>query len=223
MITMVMLSGGIDSVYALYRLLRETDDVIHVHHIHLLTDTGRHIAEAQRCHRVVEYCRKNVRDFSYSETTIDHRGFPCHGFDLIAAGLEAGMVASSYLMKTRKGIDRWTVGLAQDDEVPSYRIRDARNACKANYQGETAPPDLEVFPRASVEDQVAYLPAELFDLTWSCRNPIIVKDKSGDIDKILPCKECKSCLRRASAARAAKESGFQASDVTVAAHGAGPA
>jgi 7-cyano-7-deazaguanine synthase in queuosine biosynthesis len=192
MITMVMLSGGIDSTYLLYWLLRETNDVIHAHHIHLLTDTKRHVAEAARCKQIVEYCRKEVRPFTYSESSIDHRGFPCHGYDLMAASLEAGMVASSFFMTTKKNIDQWTVGIAADDDIPPMRIRHANVCSEANCQ-EGKAPRLKIFPRLDVKDQAAYLPADLFSLTWSCRYPSIAELGAAE-----PCGKCKPCLRRAS-------------------------
>ena len=34
--TLVMLSGGVDSVYRLVKLLRETDDEVLAHHVHLV-------------------------------------------------------------------------------------------------------------------------------------------------------------------------------------------
>jgi 7-cyano-7-deazaguanine synthase in queuosine biosynthesis len=54
MISLMMLSGGIDSTYVLARLLRETDDEILVHHVHFLNNSNRHIPEAAACKKIVD-------------------------------------------------------------------------------------------------------------------------------------------------------------------------
>ena len=73
--SVLMLSGGVDSVSVLKRVLDETDEYLYVHHIHLKNDEGldckRYIKEAEACRKVVPYMKKNFRDFHYTESTID--------------------------------------------------------------------------------------------------------------------------------------------------------
>jgi hypothetical protein len=190
MITLLMFSGGLDSTYVLFKLLRDTDDVVVVHHIHLLTNLGRHVPEASSCLKIVDYCRKNIRPFSYSESAIDHRGHRCHGYDLIAAGFEAGMVASSFYAATHKYVDRWTLGVAKDDPMPAARIKHAQNCCSFNCQHRPAP-RLFLFPAVGPREEIEYLPRDLFDLTWSCRQP------TGIPHDIRPCGKCVPCRRLA--------------------------
>lgn len=200
MISLVMFSGGIDSTYALYKVLCETDDEVLVHHIHLITDLGRHVVEDAACKNIVAYCRKNVRPFYYTESSIDHRRFMAHGYDLAAAGFEAGMVAASFRLASGKtaNIDRWIVGISADDVVPPERFENAQRCCVANCSGGT-PPNLFIFPRVDVKDQIRSLPKELFDMTWSCRQP------RGLPNRVQPCGRCKSCERRNLAAMALQE------------------
>jgi hypothetical protein len=196
MISLVRLSGGIDSTYALHKVLSETDDEVLVHHVHLLTDAGRYIPEAEACRRVVEYCRSRHRPFHFSESTIDHRRFVAVGVDIIAVGLEAGMVASSYAIATRrkKFIDRWILGVSADDTIPEFRISEASSVARSNcITREERKPNLFIFPRISLRDQVSFLPRELVDLTWSCRFP------RGLSSSPRPCGNCISCKRRTSA------------------------
>lgn len=195
MISLLMLSGGIDSTYALYKLLRETDDEVLVHHIHLMNNLGRHIPELHSCRKIATYCHKNIRPLIYTETTIDHRNFAAHGWDLIAAGLEAGVVATSFFITRKKAIDRWIVGMADDDAVPADRLRRAQLCCQFNWQGGASanPPQLFTFPLIGGAQEVSALPKDLFDLTWSCRSP-----RPGNRpDQHEPCGECKACKRRA--------------------------
>jgi hypothetical protein len=202
MISLVMLSGGIDSTYALCKVLAETNDEVLVHHVHLLTDSGRHIPEAAACLRIIEYCRSRYRPFHYSESGIDHRRFVSVGYDMIAVGLEAGMVASSYyqVMGKSQYINRWIVGLSADDTLPEHRLNSAGRVALFNSMlDQEKKPEVFVFPRVSLREQVAFMPKELLDLTWSCRFP------RGLPDNVRPCGECISCKRRAAALVAERE------------------
>jgi len=196
MISLVMLSGGIDSAYALHKVLTETDDEVLVHHVHLLTDLGRHIPEASACQSIARYCQKFIRPFHYSESTIDHRRFVAHGYDLMAAGFEAGMVASSFHIahRNKKSIDRWIVGISSDDDVPAHRIERAGETARFNCMFDPKP-KLFIFPRIDVRDQLRKMPRELAEMTWSCRKPENVPGKSVE------CNKCSACLRRQSAFR----------------------
>jgi hypothetical protein len=192
MITLLMLSGGVDSTYLLAKLLKETDDRLVVHHIHLLTNSKRHLPEAASCKNIVKYCQKNYRSFSYTESGIDHRRFLSHGYDLIAAGFEAGVVASSFHSVTRENIDRWAVGLSLSDGRLKNRLRAADAVCAANCQQGTAPKFFE-FPRVSQQEMTDYLPYELYKMTWSCRVP------QWREAKYHACGKCPACERLAGA------------------------
>ncbi|MCD6074290.1 MAG: hypothetical protein K0Q70_1173 [Rhodospirillales bacterium] len=191
----MMLSGGIDSTYVLARLLRETDDEILVHHVHFLNNSNRHIPEAAACKKIVDYCRTSYRDFSYTETAIDHRRLVAHGFDVIAAGFEAGVIASSFHIATGRNVDRWFIGLAADDvTMPRVRAKQGQECCEFNCQSGY-PPDLHLYPLVGLQTQIDYLPADLYELTWSCRTPKIEGEAHS------ACGECSSCLRRVGTSR----------------------
>ena len=44
--SLILFSGGVDSTYVLAQKLRETDEIIIAHHIHLVNSEQRHKAEA---------------------------------------------------------------------------------------------------------------------------------------------------------------------------------
>ena len=75
--SVLMLSGGVDSVSVLKRVLDETDEYLYVHHIHLKNDEGldykRYMKEAEACRKVVPYMKKKYRNFNFTESTIDTR------------------------------------------------------------------------------------------------------------------------------------------------------
>ena len=75
--SVLMLSGGIDSVAGLKYLLVETDKSLYVHHIHLKNNEGiqypRYKKEAEAVRKIVPYMKKTFRNFNYTESTIDVR------------------------------------------------------------------------------------------------------------------------------------------------------
>ena len=184
--TLVMFSGGIDSTYTLAKLLRETDDEILVHHIHLVNPEGRHLVEAKACARIVDYCRTHFRDFSFSESAIDHRGFRFFGYDMISVGFEAGIVAQSYLAARERMPDRWTVGSCTEEGSNPDRWPHVL-ACFAANCFPFDPPryfNLPIVPKA---EEMAYLPPALLDLVWTCRTPR--RSEEGFTE----CGDCKTC------------------------------
>jgi 7-cyano-7-deazaguanine synthase in queuosine biosynthesis len=201
MISLLMLSGGIDSAYTLAKLLKDTDDEVLVHHIHLVTNSGRHEPEAEACKEIVEFCQAQYRPFSYTQSAIDRRRFVAHGYDLMSAGTEAGIVSASYFITTGNIIDRWFVGLADDDLVPRTRVKRAQDCCEYNCQEGNAP-GLFLYEQISLQAQIDYMPVKLLNATWSCRSP--GKEPGKDGDEYKPCGECAACKRRNSVERSKK-------------------
>ncbi|USG59735.1 hypothetical protein NBZ79_11155 [Sneathiella marina] len=183
--TLVMLSGGIDSVYVLAKLLKETDDIVIAHHVHMVNDEGRFKAEAECCKKIVKWCRDNLRDFGYSESAIDHRGLFAMGFDIIAIGFEAGIINRCFEGKFGKAVDRWVTGWCAEEKAVPGRAPHIEAICAASSYPLSAPEyfHLPVIPKA---DQIRYLPDDLLDLCWTCRRPIWNEDGSFD--------ECGICI-----------------------------
>ena len=75
--SVLMLSGGIDSVSVLKRILLETDESLYVHHIHLKNNEGveyeRYKKESEAVRKIVPYMKKTFRNFNYTESIIDVR------------------------------------------------------------------------------------------------------------------------------------------------------
>ncbi len=185
--TLVMLSGGIDSVYALWRILTETDDEVLAHHINFVNSERRHVVEAQRCRKIVDYLRRRVRDFEYTESTLDHRSYAFFGYDMIAVGFEAGLAAQSYLFRKSRPVDRWTVGVCVEEGISMQgRWPHVVACCAANSYPHEAPAYLEL-PEVTKREEIDGLPKDLLELTWGCRRP--VASESG----YQACGVCKTC------------------------------
>lgn len=178
--TLVMFSGGVDSTYVLVKLLRETDDEVFAHHVHLVNYEGRHAVEARRCRQIIEHCRRTIRPLHYTESAIDHRGFRFFGIDMISVGFEAGLVAHSH------HIPRWTAGISADDQRWDARFRHVEASVAANAF-PFAPPQFFLLPQVSKLDEMRYLQPDLLAMTWSCRTPVV------EGDTFLACAECRAC------------------------------
>jgi len=184
--TLVMLSGGVDSVYTLWALLAKTDDNIVVHHINFANPERRHVIEAERCRKIVNYLRQATREFEYSESTLDRRQLAFFGYDMISVGFEAGLVAHSHLLRTNTLVDRWVVGSCAEEGNWHSRFQHAQAGCVANCFPHPAP---EVFslPVVTKQEEIAAMPSELVALTWGCRRPI--HTEAG----YRPCGVCQTC------------------------------
>lgn len=184
--TLVMLSGGIDSVYTLAKLLSDTDDDILVHHVHMMNNEGRYRAEATSCEQIVSFCRSHYRDFRYSFSGVDHTGLLCPGFDMIIIGFEAGVVSHSYFAASGKMPDRWTVGSCLEEGGWPDRWKHVEACAAASCYPKTPPPfySLPIIPKL---EEIDYLPPELLGMCWTCRTPLL------DEGKFIECGTCKTC------------------------------
>lgn len=194
-VTLVMLSGGIDSVYVLEKLLRNTKDTIIAHHVHMVNDEQRYKVEAERCTEIVKWCRTHIRDFDYSETTVDHRGMFSMGFDILNVGFQAGIVNRTHAYNTGIPITRWTSGWCEEEEAVPGRAPHIETACAAASHPTTAPDyfHLPVIPKA---DQMRAMTPALLDLCWTCRRPIWQDDGSFE-----ECGTCHTCELMAEVAK----------------------
>jgi 7-cyano-7-deazaguanine synthase in queuosine biosynthesis len=189
MTTLVMFSGGLDSTAMLVKLLAESADDLRVHHIRMVNREGRDRAEQRAVEAIVAYCRARYRAFGYSESALDFSALEAIPIDYLSIAFVACHVAID-----TPGCDRVAVGaLAADTDIANRSARQQRvfeemYACyRARKLGE---PRVDwIFPVYDTPKAglAAALPAELLDLTWSCRRPI---------DGFRPCQVCKACLVR---------------------------
>lgn len=193
--TLIMLSGGLDSLYVLHEALTRSDDVLWVHHVNLVNREQRHRAEALACARIVAWCTANLRPFRYTESTIDHSAFELFGRDLLMVAFEAGVVAQNAHALWKRGFDRWMLGYCQEEAdelvngVPaaSTARRGLTETCIATSAAPLIAPPLHSRPLLPKRAQLDALPAELAALAWTCRRPIWREDTPAE------CGSCKTC------------------------------
>jgi 7-cyano-7-deazaguanine synthase in queuosine biosynthesis len=172
-----MFSGGIDSTAMLVKLLTEGTDELRVHHIHMQNREGRDAAEQRAVNSILSWCKDHYRPFRYSESGLDFRALEAIPIDYLSiafvACIAVGALAADTDIENRSARQR--------------RVFDTMYECyRARKLGE---PRVEWIypvyglPKAEI---VAALPAELLDLTWSCRRPV------GGSRPCLVCKACKA-------------------------------
>ena len=189
MTTLAMFSGGIDSTAMLVKLLGESADELRVHHIRMDNREMRGQAEGRAVEAIVAYCRGHYRPFRYSESGLEFRALEAIPIDYLSIAFVACQVAIDTPRCTRIAIG----SLAADTDIANRsarqrRVFDEMYACyRARKLGE---PEVEWsypvydIPKAKL---AAALPADLLELTWSCRTPV---------DGVTPCLRCKACRVR---------------------------
>ncbi|MBL4807719.1 MAG: hypothetical protein JKY31_10575 [Rhodobacteraceae bacterium] len=186
-VSLVMLSSGLDSLYALVKLLTETDDVVLVHHVHIINNENRHEIEAKRTRQLADWCRAKYRDFRYSESTINHKGFKGFGFDIMSVAFEAGMVCRSFYEANDYPVSKLLTGWCTEEESYPGRSPHVKAVVVANcfpYE----PPKFFFFDRVTKMEEARYLPPALVRMSWTCRRPVI--SEGGEAEE---CGKCPSC------------------------------
>lgn len=192
--TLVLLSGGIDSVAVLANVLSETRHRVHAHHIELANRENRDRAENDAVADIVDFCWSHYRDFEYSSSKSEFRVAP-RGYDLIVTMFHAGMVCLASRVRPT---------YVMTGHFHTSRLRAAYGdrmlgSCFATVP--TAPRwvrPLDALPdrKTTKIDIYRSVPPELADLSWSCRTP--VPTDTG----FVPCGKCYAC-KNLEAARSA--------------------
>ena len=197
--SIIMFSGGVDSVSVLKRLLEETDEKIYAHHIHLKNNEGmnnikRYKAEALALRKIVPYMKKTFRDFHYSESTIDVRQLismlPSYYTEEDEELSRYGFVPDQTYYNLIGGVlaklsnsNNIYIGTCIED-YRSGNLR-RRQHTMDNVTVSAAYPKTVNTHRPhdhlSKRENIEYLGKELMDMVWYCRHPI---EKNG---KILSC------------------------------------
>ena len=197
-----MLSGGMDSVAAAYRMLRDTPYALHAHHVRLLNRHGRADAELTAVEASLDWLAHAFGDrIEYTQSAIDTRALAYAVPDVmpvmnIAAGLGLAL-AMEYgpVIGVACGL-RWCdpkadnhpamAGWSRQEHDAYYRHRTLQNR-------ERFPPLLAPLLNEPRAETIRSLPKDLLLRTWSCRTPV---PKEGGWR---PCGGCVTCQELAEA------------------------
>jgi 7-cyano-7-deazaguanine synthase in queuosine biosynthesis len=190
--TLVMLSGGIDSTAALWRILHRPDEYgqVHTHHIHMQNVEVRWQAEAEAVKAILAYMRHHApTPFTASESTINT---PTFGnkflFDTEVINFITGYMTSRDPLIDRVVIGGTATDFAMGANQAISRGRAIHNAFHPDESDNST--KIKRYPLAKLTKAEVYntLPPDLAILTWSCRTPKYIDGKPVE------CGRCKTCL-----------------------------
>lgn len=197
-----LFSGGLDSLGALYLLLKDPafqNKQIHVHHLVLKNRDDRGIVEKMVCDKIITYFKSNgYKDFHFSECFHDISFMNRH---LVEKATLSGFMAANSVLNDIS-IGSVVMGLNADkarDVENTKKFNKARSLFQTMLPNELKYSTNFIFPtgRLSKLEIWQMLPPELRNMAWFCKKPIYQEKK------ILTCHKCSSCqdlqrLKRAS-------------------------
>ena len=192
--TLVMLSGGLDSVAMLYLMLQQSQGLpLHVHHVKLFgwESETKPIAESIAIGNITDYLWEQGFRFQYSESAVR---YDYSAFDQTIYYFQAACLAASMPQ-----VDRVAVGRVKED-MPAIRSTPLRvhpttmgaavfNAVISQWPLQERSVEV-VYPLQEhrKKDLPDMLPPALMELVCSCRQPIIVDDRRWQ-----RCGKCSKC------------------------------
>jgi len=194
-LTLMPLSGGLDSTYLLKRLLCESDDQLVVFHLTMANREGREAVEKQAATAIAQHCISAFRPFSLIEIGLDRRQVSSFGMDMQTVAFYSGLIQRQFSGKYGRPFDQFYMGgWATEDDIdptPTNDGEDRRQLIIDHGQagrGFTSRPELKIHDIVSKQEQAEYLGSELVRLCWTCRTP--VRDKQGNHTECSTCKTC---------------------------------
>ena len=192
----VLLSGGMDSTYLAWRLLREGTDGVHLHHVSIRTSVeNRWKNEDIAVPKIIEYFKQQGFKFQHSYSVSEFYDTERIGWDSDTVLLYAQKLAQHlHLEPYIEVLLGWNPHDAARPEVAERAERNVTgNIWKAQSASNRYNIDEELkFPliewKINKDTMFKELPKELLDMTWTCRR--------GGKE---PCGCCHSCIEKESA------------------------
>lgn len=187
--SLVMFSGGLDSVALLANILAETDHLVHVHHIEITNRDGRTEAENIAVGQTLDYIRREYRDFDVSHSRSELNLGWGGGTDLQLALFTAGRVTTAL----EGMVDIVFTGHIQP---PFWELSEGAAILNAVFIQRRQKPEW-LWPLSKIDAGFKMrkvhiwesIPEDLARMTWSCRRPEV---KDGVIERCGSCHACHS-------------------------------
>jgi 7-cyano-7-deazaguanine synthase in queuosine biosynthesis len=191
---LLMFSGGLDSTGALWNLLKDKKNKIHLHHLYLLNKENRADAEQNAVQNILSYIKQR-HTIKYSESYHQYpfysylkeqsKGLALHQnfmFDSDIYNFIAGTICFCLPNIKKVAIGRTKSDASLDVETRSVRGTKLLQLFAPNIE--------KIYPVEHLTKTEIYniLPKELRDMTWSCRTPINVDNMFKE------CGACKTCI-----------------------------
>lgn len=180
-------SGGLDSVAMLWRLLTETDQPVHVHHVHMRqrVDFGRARAELKALDAILRWIDGRARPFVY--TTSMRGPASMRSSDIVVVTEECAKAGLVYPRGAVTGLARGANWHDMNSGATNRR-QAAAQAAWERFWGSGAPPIVFPIGELTRPEVWAILPEELARLTWSCRRPMAAGE-----NRLRHCGACRTC------------------------------
>jgi len=179
--TLLLFSGGLDSTACLVKLLKETDDSLHIHHIHYINPEGRHEAEALAVSKIIPHCQR-IRSFVYTESTQDYSQIGVLS-DMHVTRFTAAQICRNF------SINRVVTGKCKEDTNPDHIVDAIFKACMSGSSKV-----VWYYPMKDMTkvEEIKYLTKEEPDLLafiHYCRKPIRSGSSWENCNKCSTCKQ----------------------------------
>lgn len=179
-----MLSGGLDSLGTLYKVLTEdaySNYTVHIHHINIYNIENRFAAEKTAVTNILSTLNDLEFYYEYSESSITIPAYNNHFmFDTDALNFFAG-----YICSVNPDIEIVAMGMTASDDnlIASDRLNRANNLLSAFVNVKKIYPVLNM----TKKQIYALLPEQLKTKFWSCRQPVYTMNTA------IYCGVCKTC------------------------------
>ena len=188
--TLMLYSGGMDSVSLAWNLLEHTEQDVHIHAIHLHNTENRINAEAQAIKNSIEFLQKNQRSFTFSSSMYSWLSKYSGGKDMTLALFQAVRVMSG-LGETFNAVFSGDYNMLKEEVAEAYGVFNA--ACSNRRLKPVWVTPLDYMTKISVDRSLGVylgMPEELRELYWSCRKPL--QSPAG----FIKCGKCHACERQ---------------------------
>ena len=193
---LLMFSGGLDSTAALWQLLQNKENKVHIHHLNIINKQNRTKAEYIAVNNIISYISK------YYKTKYSESYHTCPEYSYIEEQKDAFIIRQSFMFDgdlynfiagtictSLPNIKSMAIGRTKSD---SEEISTMKRAIIGTNIFKLLAPNVEkIYPVVHLTKTEVYniLPKELRDMTWSCRTPVYINEEI-----IKECGKCKTCL-----------------------------
>ena len=190
---LVMWSGGLDSNYRLAWLLKETDYMIHAHHMIVQNHENRAAAELQMIEKLLPQYR-DIRPFTYSQNIVDCNHLHYIPEDIVLMVYHAALLANSHARHSQlRPFTHWTTGTNADEGHDWSRWNYLQGIFSgAVFDRTTVPikqPKFDLFHMVGKKSQCEYMKKIGLPEHWGCRKPVAQKNGAYTI-----CGQCRTCV-----------------------------
>ena len=194
---LVMFSGGLDSLGALYKILtlpKYAEYAVHCHHISYINTYNRTLVEGQAVNSIYGYLKENgYRNFTTSESSVQIPTINSKGLvDVLFYYFLAGHFCDS-----APTIEKVVIGLTKTDllrpDAVDHELQNGQVSTEFKYRSFSIFKSFASlrndFPVINLTKEEIWnmLPDNLRRLSWSCRTPKFVNGLA------IRCNNCPSC------------------------------